>query len=628
MRRERLRRRGRAPRISAVKRRRRRDGREHPIQRLQALVGNQRSRRMVAARMPGSAGRSSSFDDPADHGSPPATGPGSRRQPLIAGRGATQSVASMRTDAFYASPVNPDNPVLAWTDGAKLHFSPARTQIDAGRTLPAPEPTFAPPAGYTASELHWDRRSDRVTGGGSLVVVARKRDEPDLEVAVSNTLEQRSHFRAPGSSGSASLQVTRRNAEFLRSYDTSVPLELSGASAPGAIHGVRFPDGFLRYRAAAGDHDLYVARGADPFAHLVERATGDITASFPSGTIDAVVAEESGVVHLERTTTVFGLGLPLTQRIDLRASPPEVTTSAGHASSEPGYAAARARVESLGVKVEEHGARLRVAELEAVEEALTAGGDRGLDVLVRFQALEGLGATEPILDLQKVVGPDDARGFAAAGAGVPLLHISEPFGAPGPTRASTVRHEMTHVLMGAVDALRRAGRTRRERADLEGALRYESRRGRRRAREGLLRFEEYGAGDPVPAPGSAAAWRGRVGEDPELAAVWVELLRRYRFIHDPEGTGEVRGVSLADESRYSGAAEITSGHPATGVSEFVASFVASATVFRTEFAHAVLAAETAGNARGGRGGSYLRSLYRRAWTRIDAEYVPLGPNPF
>jgi hypothetical protein len=62
--------------------------------------------------------------------------------------------------------------------------------------------------------------------------------------------------------------------------------------------------------------------------------------------------------------------------------------------------------------------------------------------------------------------------------------------------------------------------------------------------------------------------------------------------------------------------------------EFVASFVACAFLARPAFTQAVLEAESARNLRGGTRGSYLRSLYRRAWAVIDRRYIPLGPNPF
>ncbi len=229
--------------------------------------------------------------------------------------------------------------------------------------------------------------------------------------------------------------------------------------------------------------------------------------------------------------------------------------------------------------------------------------------------------------MSKFIGPAGTWGFASRTSRTPTLDISEAFAETATSRVSAIRHEMTHIIMGAVDALNREPLTSQQRADLEGAMRYEARRAREQARAGRLRAKEYGAGDVPPPPGDVTAWRGLVGEDPELASIWVELLKRYTFIPDPEGTGEYRGVSLADESRYSDVAE-TVGHPADSADEFVASFVTSATLFRVQFVAAVIAAEAAGNAGGGGGGSYVRGLYRRAWRIIHEKYVRLGANPF
>jgi hypothetical protein len=563
------------------------------------------------------------------HNSPPATGPGSHGDPLV-GRRAVQLVSGLSTDAYFRSPVNPTNPVLVWTDGVTLFFAPSQAQITAGRAVAMPEPSFVPLPGYRAEEVHWDRREGLVTGGGPLVIIARKIGEPDLEIAVSNTLEQKSFFSggAAGVSSGGLLHVSRLGGEFLRVDDTTVPLEVSGAAAPGPIHAITFADGFFRYRAPGGSHDLYVAQGAAPFAHLVERASGNITRTFASGTIDAIVPEPGGVVHLEQTATVSGSASQATATIDLRASPPLVTSATGHASAETGYASAKARLVALGVSIQENGVRFQVAELETIETALSLGSNRGLTALLSFRTLERLGPTDPILEISKSIGPDDARGQASAGMGTPTLSASEPFEASAIERTSTIRHEMTHVVMGAIDAVSRASLTSLQRADLEGAMRFAARRAQQKARAGLLRASEYGAADVVPPPGAFRDWRSRVGDDEELASVWVELLRRYRFIPDPEGTREFRGTALADESRYSGAGEVSVGHPDTSVGEFVASFVASATLFRTQFVAAVLAAEAAAIALGGGGGTYLRRLYRRAWHLIDAKYVPLGPNPF
>ncbi len=589
------------------------------LTRLQQTHGNAFVQRFVSGQIIAARG----------HNSPPATGPGSHGEPL-AGRRSVQPVSGMASDAYFKSPVNPANPVLVWTDGATLFFAPSQAQVTAGRAIAMPEPSLVPLPGYRAEELNWDRREGLISGGGPLVVIARKSGQPDIEIAISNTLEQKSFFS--GGSGGVSfgglLHISRQGGEFLQVNDTAVPLEISGAAATGPIHAVTFADGFIRYRAPGGNQDLYVARGAAPFAHLVERATGNIAQTFASGTINAIVSEPGGVVHLERTTTVSGSASPTTITIDLRSSPPLVLTATGHASAEGGYAAVKARLVALGVAIQENGVRFRVVELEGIETALSLGANRGLTALLSFRTLEGLGASDPILEITKSIGPDDARGQAGAGLGSPTLDVSEPFEVSALERTSTIRHEMTHVVMGAIDAVSRAALTTRQRANLEGAMRFAARRAQQKASAGLLRASEYGAGDVAPPAGTVSEWRGRIGDDEGLASIWVELLRRYRFISDPEGTGEFRGTALADESRYSGAGEVSTGHPENSVGEFVASFVASATLFRTQFVAAVLAAETAATALGGRGGIYLRRLYRRAWQVIDAKYVPLGPNPF
>jgi hypothetical protein len=71
----------------------------------------------------------------------------------------------MRTDAFYRSPVNRENPAIVWTDGARLFFAPSEAQVVAGRAAGAPEVSFSPLAAYVAEEIHWDRVQGLTTGG-------------------------------------------------------------------------------------------------------------------------------------------------------------------------------------------------------------------------------------------------------------------------------------------------------------------------------------------------------------------------------------------------------------------------------------------------------------------------------
>jgi hypothetical protein len=143
---------------------------------------------------------------------------------------------------------------------------------------------------------------------------------------------------------------------------------------------------------------------------------------------------------------------------------------------EAGYAAMKTRLPVLGVSLGEQGLRLRVAELETIEAALTAGGNRGLTALVNCRTLEGMSTTDPSLEVIKSLEPDAAHGFAAVGAGTSLFSITEAFDASAMECAPTFRHEVAHLFMAAIDAVHRVGLTSKLGADLESVLRF--RRGR------------------------------------------------------------------------------------------------------------------------------------------------------
>ncbi len=554
------------------------------------------------------------------HNSPPATGPGSRQAPLVQGTSATQAVSGMRSDAWYRSPVNPNNPVLVWTDGTYLFFGPSNPAVRSGRAA-LPDARFSPLPGYTADQILWDRISGRVVPG-PVLVIARKPRSPDYEVAINENLEQKTYFNGLGLRNSGFRHITREGTEFLQSSDSRVPLPLSGAAAAGAIHGIRFTHGFLRYRGPGGSDDLYVSQGANPAVYLVERSTGSIRQSFASGSISTVVAVTSGVVGVE--TSAGTPAAPQTVSIDLRTSPATTTVSPGHATSEPGYPAIRARLVGMGVVIEENGIRFRVSELTAVETALGLGGNRGLTALQNFRALSRRHAARPLLELQKSIGPDS--GFGTTGIGA-MLTVKEPFDQTSDLRVSTIRHEMTHIIMEAIDAVSRHGMSRTARTTRAGEMGRWASQGWRRERAGTLRQGERGLGDPAGTPAPMSVWQGLVDQDPDMAGLFLDLLETRSFIPDLEGTGDRRGIALADESRYS-AASSRVGHPSDGVSELIASFVTSATLFRTQFVAGVLSAELAGNRSSANAGTRLRQLYERAWTRIDALYVPLGANPF
>ena len=100
-----------------------------------------------------------------------------------------------------------------------------------------------------------------------------------------------------------------------------------------------------------------------------------------------------------------------------------------------------------------------------MENALTLGGNRGLTVLQDFHALPSSSASDPLLQLEKSLGPDSAHGSAdIIGAN---LWIQEPFDEASDRRVSTVRHEMTHVIMQATDAVTRHGMSSAARQTLD-----------------------------------------------------------------------------------------------------------------------------------------------------------------
>jgi hypothetical protein len=74
---------------------------------------------------------------------------------------------------------------------------------------------------------------------------------------------------------------------------------------------------------------------------------------------------------------------------------------------------------------------------------------------------------------------------------------------------------------------------------------------------------------------TAKAWEPLLSTDKEMNEIWREL--HYRFkIGDPEGTGDIRGFDVVDESRYSADPRGEPvGHGFENLTEFIASFVTS-----------------------------------------------------
>lgn len=517
---------------------------------------------------------------PVPHHSPPATGTGSRDDPQVPAAHPL-AVSAMNADTWYRAPKNAVNPVLAWTDGSHVFLSPSRGAIGARRSPATPEAVLNVPAGYVASELHWDQYTAGAAIGKTillnaapLAVLVQKKGADDQIITVSTTLQQTLHFMSLGRRTVSGAIVTRREGmEMLLVNKRRVTLGLSGASAEGPIHKVRLRGGFIRYHAG-GTHDLYMSRSGATKVYLVERATGAIDGRFSGKTIDAAVAEPDGKVNVEEKGATADDSK--TQTVDLKKSPPTVTEAAGITSGDTGYMDARAKVEAHGVKITEKGARLSVADLSEVDKILTESGTAAGFVnakaaLVAYRDRKKARPKKPILVLEKLVGLDQAGGDVPSTGGTPRLHIQEPFEATSRDRVGTIRHEMTHIVMGVKDKL-----------------------------------------SPTKIPA-------------RLEAIFKTLSQTtYAFLTDVEGTGSKLGTELVDESRYSRSGDASVGHPEDNVGEFTASFVACATLYWPALTATIVSAKEAGNKGGGDAGTDLLKLYQEAWDLIDANYMPLG----
>ncbi len=518
---------------------------------------------------------------PVAHHSPPKTGAGSRSSPKVPAADPLV-VSAMNTDTWFRSPSNAENPVVAWTDGTNIFLSPSQKQIDAKRRPATPEVVLNVPAGYVATELHWDQFKGGSTIGKAVlinpapfVVLVKKKGADDQLITVSTTLEQKLSFMSLGGATHGGTIVTMRGGtEMLIANDEKVSLEISGGTAKGPIHAVKLKGGFIRYHAG-GTHDLYMSRSGATAVFLVERSTGAIDGRFSGKTLDAVLAKTDGKVDVEEKGATAADNK--THTVDLKTSPPTVTAVQGFTSGGTAYQTERAKVEAHGVKITEKGARLGVEDLSEVDKILTESGTAAgfVDTKAALEAYRDRKKAkpmDPILVLEKLVGVEYAGGQVPSDGSTPHLFIQEPFEATATNRAATVRHEMTHIVMDVKDNL-------------------------------------------------------SSGKIPKRLETVFKILSKptFSFLPDVEGTGSTRGTELADESRYSGAGDTAMGHPEDNVSEFTASFVTCATLFWPSLTASITNAQQAGDQGGGTKGTELLKLYQEVWDLIDANYMPLGP---
>jgi len=114
-------------------------------------------------------------------------------------------------------------------------------------------------------------------------------------------------------------------------------------------------------------------------------------------------------------------------------------------------------------------------------------------------------------------------------------------------------------------------------------------------------------------------WQKTLSTDADLNAIWKQMHTRFR-IGDPEGTGDIRGMDAADESRYMGGSRGDPvGHGFDNVTEFMSSFVTSTLSYQTQLSATILSANS----------QTLARAYKQLWDWVNKNLINLGKqNPY
>jgi len=260
-------------------------------------------------------------------------------------------------------------------------------------------------------------------------------------------------------------------------------------------------------------------------------------------------------------------------------------------------------IRALGVIVEEKGSRFTDVELDAAWGILQRW--IGNDNVVKALKANGAKSFKLVKDVLSTGGVFNTEG---------QVTISGNIQRSAEEQRSVVIHELTHALFMAM-GLRSHKRTGKpvpahvtaeatelhEDSDLglidEGVVK----RGRNRSKR------------------TVAQWEETLSADKEFNTIWAALHMRYN-IGDPEKTTDIRGMDVADESRYASSPRGDAvGHAFDNVNEFVASFVSSTLQYQSNMLATIKSS----------GSTSLALYYMRLWNRVNTKLLKLGTtNPY
>lgn len=353
----------------------------------------------------------------------------------------------------------------------------------------------------------------------------------------------------------------------------------------------------VRYHIPGAPYSLYVREnGNRRVAEVITDRTGRRVGG-PWNDVENLQVSPAGAVtlvfHTRRGSTAI--------TFDLSAR-----RFSWHSATVPPASADRtgllANLRGLGITIIERGSRFTDVELQAAWDLLQEW--QGSTPVVQALRNQGAPGLTFIKDLSISGGSYNTDTGQLKVPGEVEMTPSE--------QRNLVIHELTHALFHARGLrIPDTGPVPPEVTTLATELEREARR----------RIDE-GPVQPLRPPRtrrSVANWERTLSTNPELNRIWGALHHRFP-IPDPEGTADIRGLDVADESRY-----FTTfrgdpvGHGFDNVTEFISSFVTSSLRVQAQMSATVQ-----------RSGSLtLARLYRDLWTEVDTELVNLGTtNPY
>jgi uncharacterized protein DUF4157 len=278
-------------------------------------------------------------------------------------------------------------------------------------------------------------------------------------------------------------------------------------------------------------------------------------------------------------------------------------TGLGRQAASAQRASLLGELKGLKVKVVERGSEFSDLELEAAVDVLKRfQGKKGVVDSLKANGVPGLTLIKDVL-MDTGGSYDDVKGEVKIPGGVRTTPAEE---------RNVVIHEISHALFQASGFYPPAkGKTPKHIQERAADLLEDS---------DLDLIDEGVVGrSRLVKKRTQKEWEKALSSDEKLNKIWQDLHSRFP-ISDPEGTSDIRGLDVADESRYlaRGRGDVL-GHGFDNVNEFVASFVASSMRFQDKMT------ETVKNSKD----DFLLSLYRQLWTIVNSNIVNLGAkNPY